>query len=95
MELIDERDWLRQFIAQFLGTTRDSVDRARVELKSQPGCSISQCPQAEVSVTLDMIELLETSMVARRNKRVPATGADEALERFFKKKLKLNCSLSS
>ncbi|KAI5664820.1 hypothetical protein M9H77_24143 [Catharanthus roseus] len=47
MELIDERDWLRQFIAQFLGTTRDSVDRARVELESRPGCSGSQCPQVE------------------------------------------------
>ncbi|KAI5681788.1 hypothetical protein M9H77_03016 [Catharanthus roseus] len=31
-----------------------------------------------------MTELLETSMATRRNKRVPATGADEALERFFK-----------
>ncbi|KAI5663026.1 hypothetical protein M9H77_22349 [Catharanthus roseus] len=37
----------RQFIAQFLGTTRDSVDRARDELESRPGCSGSQCPQAE------------------------------------------------
>ncbi|KAI5677812.1 hypothetical protein M9H77_08762 [Catharanthus roseus] len=35
------------FIAQFLGTTRDSVDRARDELESRPGCSGSQCPQAE------------------------------------------------
>ncbi|KAI5677846.1 hypothetical protein M9H77_08796 [Catharanthus roseus] len=47
MELINERDWLRQFIAQFLGTTRDSVDRARDELDSRPGFSGSQCPQAE------------------------------------------------
>ncbi|KAI5653239.1 hypothetical protein M9H77_30426 [Catharanthus roseus] len=30
-----------QFIAQFLGTTRDSVDRARDELESRPGCSSS------------------------------------------------------
>ncbi|KAI5664317.1 hypothetical protein M9H77_23640 [Catharanthus roseus] len=37
----------RQFIAQFLGTTRDSVDRARDELESQLGCSSSQRPQAE------------------------------------------------
>ncbi|KAI5673732.1 hypothetical protein M9H77_14096 [Catharanthus roseus] len=44
LELIIERDWLRQFIAQFLGTTRDSVDRARDELESRPGCSGSQCP---------------------------------------------------
>ncbi|KAI5653295.1 hypothetical protein M9H77_30482 [Catharanthus roseus] len=47
MELIDEQDWLRRFFAQFLGITRDSVDRARVELVSRPGCSDSQCPQAE------------------------------------------------
>ncbi|KAI5675513.1 hypothetical protein M9H77_06463 [Catharanthus roseus] len=47
LELIDERDWLRQFIAQFPGTTRDSVDRARDELESRPGCSGSQCPQGE------------------------------------------------
>ncbi|KAI5662880.1 hypothetical protein M9H77_22203 [Catharanthus roseus] len=47
MELIDKRDWLRRFIAQFLGTTRDSVDRARDELESRPGCSSSQCPQVE------------------------------------------------
>ncbi|KAI5661522.1 hypothetical protein M9H77_20845 [Catharanthus roseus] len=47
LELINERDWLRQFIAQFLGTTRDSVDRARDELESRPGCSSSQCPQAD------------------------------------------------
>ncbi|KAI5664147.1 hypothetical protein M9H77_23470 [Catharanthus roseus] len=47
MELIDERDWLRRFISRFLGTTRDSVDRARVELESRPGCFGSQCPQAE------------------------------------------------
>ncbi|KAI5651004.1 hypothetical protein M9H77_37009 [Catharanthus roseus] len=39
LELINERDWLRQFIAQFLGTTRDSVDRARDELESRPGGS--------------------------------------------------------
>ncbi|KAI5663733.1 hypothetical protein M9H77_23056 [Catharanthus roseus] len=26
-ELVDERDWLKRFIAQFIGTTRDSVDR--------------------------------------------------------------------
>ncbi|KAI5675687.1 hypothetical protein M9H77_06637 [Catharanthus roseus] len=44
LELINERDWLRQFIAQFLGTTRDSVDRARDELESRPGGSGSQCP---------------------------------------------------
>ncbi|KAI5668046.1 hypothetical protein M9H77_17899 [Catharanthus roseus] len=31
-----------------------------------------------------MTELLETSMATRRNERVPATGADEALERFLK-----------
>ncbi|KAI5669314.1 hypothetical protein M9H77_19167 [Catharanthus roseus] len=31
-----------------------------------------------------MTELLETSMATRRNKRVPATGANEALERFLK-----------
>ncbi|KAI5677422.1 hypothetical protein M9H77_08372 [Catharanthus roseus] len=36
-----------QFIAQFLGTTRNSVDRARDELESRPGCFGSQCPQAE------------------------------------------------
>ncbi|KAI5653457.1 hypothetical protein M9H77_30644 [Catharanthus roseus] len=42
-----EWDWPRQFIAQFFGTTRDSVDRARDELESRPGCSSSQCPQAE------------------------------------------------
>ncbi|KAI5666402.1 hypothetical protein M9H77_16255 [Catharanthus roseus] len=47
IELINERDWLRQFIAQFLSTTRDSVDRARDELESRPRCSSSQCPQAE------------------------------------------------
>ncbi|KAI5654864.1 hypothetical protein M9H77_32051 [Catharanthus roseus] len=39
LELINEWDWLRQFIAQFLGTTRDSVDRARDELESRPGGS--------------------------------------------------------
>ncbi|KAI5680955.1 hypothetical protein M9H77_02182 [Catharanthus roseus] len=44
MELIDERDWLRRFIAQFLGTTRDSMDRARDELESRPECSSSQSP---------------------------------------------------
>ncbi|KAI5653844.1 hypothetical protein M9H77_31031 [Catharanthus roseus] len=44
MELIDERDWLKRFIAQFLSTTRDSVDRARVELESRPGYSGSQSP---------------------------------------------------
>ncbi|KAI5676708.1 hypothetical protein M9H77_07658 [Catharanthus roseus] len=33
-----------QLIAQFLGTTRDSVDRARDELESRPACSGSQCP---------------------------------------------------
>ncbi|KAI5650155.1 hypothetical protein M9H77_36160 [Catharanthus roseus] len=44
LELINERDWLRQFIAQFLGTTRDSVDRARDELESRLGGSGSQCP---------------------------------------------------
>ncbi|KAI5666216.1 hypothetical protein M9H77_16069 [Catharanthus roseus] len=44
LELINEWDWLRQFIAQFLGTTRDSVDRPRDELESHPGCSGSQCP---------------------------------------------------
>ncbi|KAI5677744.1 hypothetical protein M9H77_08694 [Catharanthus roseus] len=47
MELIDERDWPRQFIAQFLGTNKDSVDRAHVELESRPGCSGTQCPQAD------------------------------------------------
>ncbi|KAI5649815.1 hypothetical protein M9H77_35820 [Catharanthus roseus] len=41
------RGGARRFIAQFLGTTRDSVDRARVKLESRPGCSGSQCPQAE------------------------------------------------
>ncbi|KAI5672537.1 hypothetical protein M9H77_12901 [Catharanthus roseus] len=126
MELIDERDWLRRFIAQFLGTTRDSVDRARVELESRPGCSSSQCPQAEnmsgsqspnredeavsessqnrqsetmrevtpreeqathkviENFMIKMTELLETSMATRRNERVMATGAYEALERFLK-----------
>ncbi|KAI5653454.1 hypothetical protein M9H77_30641 [Catharanthus roseus] len=38
---------LREEISRFLGTTRDSVDRARVKLESRPGCSGSQCPQAE------------------------------------------------
>ncbi|KAI5683458.1 hypothetical protein M9H77_04686 [Catharanthus roseus] len=33
---------------------------------------------------IKMTELLETSMATRRNERVPATGADEALERFLK-----------
>ncbi|KAI5673061.1 hypothetical protein M9H77_13425 [Catharanthus roseus] len=126
LELIDERDWLRQFIAQFLGTTRDSVDRARVELESRPGCSGSQCPKAEnmsgsqspnhadealsessqnrqskpmreatprleqathkviENFMIKMIELLENSMATRRNEQVPATGVDEALERFLK-----------
>ncbi|KAI5681103.1 hypothetical protein M9H77_02330 [Catharanthus roseus] len=46
LELNNERDCLRQFIAQYLGTTRDSVDRARDELGSRPGCFGSQCPQA-------------------------------------------------
>ncbi|KAI5662756.1 hypothetical protein M9H77_22079 [Catharanthus roseus] len=32
----------------------------------------------------EMTELLETSMATRRNERVPATGANEALERFLK-----------
>ncbi|KAI5673620.1 hypothetical protein M9H77_13984 [Catharanthus roseus] len=102
MELIDERDWLRRFITQFLSITRDLVDRARVKLESRPRCSGSQCPHMEVSITLEMIELLETSMATRRNERGPATGTDEVLERFlkfrppeFRKKLKLNCSLSS
>ncbi|KAI5677845.1 hypothetical protein M9H77_08795 [Catharanthus roseus] len=36
--------WCEQ---RFLGTTRDSVDRARDELESRPGCSGCQCPQAE------------------------------------------------
>ncbi|KAI5653439.1 hypothetical protein M9H77_30626 [Catharanthus roseus] len=111
LELIDERDWLRQFIAQFLGTTRDSMDRARDELESRPGCSSSQCPQAEnmscsqspnhvdeavsesskkkqsesIKEATPRLEQAtqETSMVTR-NERVPATGADEALERFLK-----------
>ncbi|KAI5663393.1 hypothetical protein M9H77_22716 [Catharanthus roseus] len=39
--------WCKWFIAQFLGTTRDSVDRACDKLESRPGCSSSQCPQAE------------------------------------------------
>ncbi|KAI5668331.1 hypothetical protein M9H77_18184 [Catharanthus roseus] len=38
MELIHERDWLRRFFAQFVTTTRDSIDRAHVELESRPGC---------------------------------------------------------
>ncbi|KAI5641597.1 hypothetical protein M9H77_00175 [Catharanthus roseus] len=33
---------------------------------------------------IKMTELLETSMATRRNKRVPVTRADEALERFLK-----------
>ncbi|KAI5668333.1 hypothetical protein M9H77_18186 [Catharanthus roseus] len=33
---------------------------------------------------IKMIELLENSMATRRNERVPATGGDEALERFLK-----------
>ncbi|KAI5677489.1 hypothetical protein M9H77_08439 [Catharanthus roseus] len=33
---------------------------------------------------IKMTELLETSMATRRNERVPATGMDEALERFLK-----------
>ncbi|KAI5663957.1 hypothetical protein M9H77_23280 [Catharanthus roseus] len=66
LDLIDEWDWLRRFIAQFLITTRDSVDRACVELESWPG------------------ELLEVSTAVRRNERVPAPGADEALERILK-----------
>ncbi|KAI5652346.1 hypothetical protein M9H77_29533 [Catharanthus roseus] len=33
---------------------------------------------------IKMTELLETSMATRRNERVPAIGADEALERFLK-----------
>ncbi|KAI5681024.1 hypothetical protein M9H77_02251 [Catharanthus roseus] len=37
----------RQFIAQFLGTIRDSVDRARDKLEFRLGCSGSQYPQAE------------------------------------------------
>ncbi|KAI5672601.1 hypothetical protein M9H77_12965 [Catharanthus roseus] len=37
----------KRFIAQFLGATIDSMDRARDELESRPGCSGSQCPQAE------------------------------------------------
>ncbi|KAI5653231.1 hypothetical protein M9H77_30418 [Catharanthus roseus] len=37
----------RRFIAQFLSTTKDLVDRARVELESRPRCSSSQYPQAE------------------------------------------------
>ncbi|KAI5650011.1 hypothetical protein M9H77_36016 [Catharanthus roseus] len=119
-------DWLRQFIAQFLSTARDSVDRARVELESRPGCSGSQCPQTEnmsgsqspnhaneavsesfqnrqsepireatsrpeqathkviENFMIKMTELLETSMATRRNELVPATGANEALERFLK-----------
>ncbi|KAI5671299.1 hypothetical protein M9H77_11663 [Catharanthus roseus] len=115
-----------RFVAQFLGTTRDSMDRARDKLGSWPGCSSSQCPQAEnmsgsqspnhadeavsessqnrqskpmrdatprpeqathkiiENFMVKIIELLETSMATRRNERVPATGADEALERFLK-----------
>lgn len=34
LELIDERDWLKRFLAQFLSSTRDSIDRARAELES-------------------------------------------------------------
>ncbi|KAI5663829.1 hypothetical protein M9H77_23152 [Catharanthus roseus] len=126
MELIDEWDRLRRFISQFLSTTRDSVDRARVELQSRPGYFGSQCTQAEnmlgsqspnhadeavsessqnrqfkpireatphpeqathktiENFMIKMKELLETSMDIRRNERVPATEADEALERFLK-----------
>ncbi|KAI5659238.1 hypothetical protein M9H77_28031 [Catharanthus roseus] len=54
MEMIDERDWLRRFISQFLGTTRDSLDRAHVELESQPGYSGSQCPQTECLLVLEL-----------------------------------------
>ncbi|KAI5672452.1 hypothetical protein M9H77_12816 [Catharanthus roseus] len=120
------RSRARRFIAQFIGTTRDSMDRACDELESRPRCSSSQCPQAEnmsssqspnhadkavsescqnrqsepireatpgpeqathkviENFMIKMTELLETSMATRRNERVPATGADEALELFLK-----------
>ncbi|KAI5680238.1 hypothetical protein M9H77_01465 [Catharanthus roseus] len=112
LELINERDWLRQFIAQFLRTTRDSVDRARNELESRPGGSQSPNRADEVmsentqnrqseptreatprpeqathkvieNFMIKMTELLETPMATRRNKRVPVTGVDEALEQFL------------
>ncbi|KAI5680804.1 hypothetical protein M9H77_02031 [Catharanthus roseus] len=104
--------WAEATSQQFLSTTRDSVDRAHVELKSRPGYSGSQCPQTDrlrvigtrssgfgqaepvreatprpeqathkviENFIIKMTELLETSMATRRNERVLATGADEAL----------------
>ncbi|KAI5683445.1 hypothetical protein M9H77_04673 [Catharanthus roseus] len=40
--LTSERDWLRRFIVQFLGTIRDSMDSAHAELESRPGGSDSR-----------------------------------------------------
>ncbi|KAI5648809.1 hypothetical protein M9H77_34814 [Catharanthus roseus] len=68
LELIHERDWLRQFLAQLLSTTRDSVDRACAELESRPGCSGSQRHQADIYqlrglLVLDLSGSLETCQV--------------------------------
>ncbi|KAI5673731.1 hypothetical protein M9H77_14095 [Catharanthus roseus] len=41
-------------------------------------------PKVIENFMIKMTELLETSMATRKNERVPATGADEALERFLK-----------
>ncbi|KAI5660233.1 hypothetical protein M9H77_29026 [Catharanthus roseus] len=57
---------------------------SRMDILFYAECQARRQETARAAIRLRIVELLETSMATRRNERVPATGADEAIERFLK-----------
>ncbi|KAI5661775.1 hypothetical protein M9H77_21098 [Catharanthus roseus] len=67
----------------------EAVSESSQNRQSEPMREVTPRPKQATHKVIEnfmikMTELLETSMSTRRNERVPATGVDEALERFLK-----------
>ncbi|KAI5672961.1 hypothetical protein M9H77_13325 [Catharanthus roseus] len=96
MELIDEWDWLRRFIAQFLSTSRDSVDRAHVELESRQDVLVASILRRSSSQSLYHVnEVVSESSQNRQSEPMreatprPEQATHKVIENFMVKMTEL------
>ncbi|KAI5672740.1 hypothetical protein M9H77_13104 [Catharanthus roseus] len=75
-----ERDWLRRFLAQFLGTIRVSMDSAHAELESRPGDSRPSNYADEAMSENSQSRQLETT---RENTPRPERATHTVVENFM------------
>ncbi|KAI5668703.1 hypothetical protein M9H77_18556 [Catharanthus roseus] len=83
LESINERDWLRRFLAQFLSTARDSIDRARVELESWPeGSDVNGVFVGTWHSSLRIMDMRQSKPIRETTPR-PKQATHKVIENFM------------